>query len=305
MIIARRPLFYAMRFFTLLPLHSCDFCKWLNALFKELLSLFTFSFVGLRWLSLNFWSPTRSEAIFWALSLGIAIASLLAEKSYVICFCCPFLCLLRHIFLFWNPTVLYILFGFGFGRLSSSPYASPPSSFRSSPDAFPPSLFSPTPRATAGGSVSAAYRTALPVKGCGNCVQKTVRAVRDIGWIASKNVEYTIRLHDRNPQTVANRLYFDAGLSHSTVVWGMWWFVRATICACGSWYRTSSIFELPIWLKNCRLIVTSIIMSGSEFRDNIGVHTISETLKRNQPTLVQKESPPPCLSYEQIWDSHV
>ena len=39
-----------------------------------------------------------------------------------------------------NAIVLYILFGFGFGRLSSSPGASPPYSLRSSPDAFPPPL---------------------------------------------------------------------------------------------------------------------------------------------------------------------
>ena len=58
-------------------------------------------------------------------------------------FVAPFLCLLRHLFLFQNPTVLYILLGFGFGRLASSPNASPPSSFRYSPDASPPSLFRP------------------------------------------------------------------------------------------------------------------------------------------------------------------
>ena len=48
-----------------------------------------------------------------------------------------------HLFLFRNPTVLYILFGFGFFGLESSPDASPPFPFGSSPDAFPPSLFRP------------------------------------------------------------------------------------------------------------------------------------------------------------------
>ena len=203
MILSSRPLFSAMRFFTLPPLHICDSCKWSNALFKELPSLFTFSFVRLRWMSMNLWSPTRTEAICWALALGIPISALLAEKSYVVCFCYPFLCLLRHLFLFRNPTVLYILFDFGFGRLASSPDASPPSSFRSSPYAFPPSLFSsaisfPWPitaaRSSAGRSISMACRTAQSGEGCVDWVQKLERAVCDIGWITSKNIEYAIRL---------------------------------------------------------------------------------------------------------------
>ena len=140
---------------------------------------------------LIWWSPTRSEAIFWALALGIPIAALLAEKSYVVCFCFPFLCLLMHLFLVLYPTVLYILFGFDFGRLASYPDASTLSSFRSSPDALPPSLFSPetsspwpiaAERASSGGSISIAYCTAQSGEGCGNqFVQKLVRAVCDIG----------------------------------------------------------------------------------------------------------------------------
>ena len=242
------------------PPHSCDFCKWSNAFFKELLSLFISDFLGIWWLFLIWCSTTRSEEIFWELSLGTPISALLAEKSYV--FFCPFLCLLRHLFLFIKPIMLCILFAFGFVRLASSPDAYPPSSFSYPPDDFPPSLSIPetsfpwtieSARASSGGSVSMAYRTSRSGEGCGDwCVQKSVRAVCDIGWIASKNVEYAMRLHDRSSQTVANRLEFDAGLSHSTVVWGMWWFVHAMIGAWGLWYRASSVFELPIWINGCR-----------------------------------------------------
>ena len=58
----------------------------------------------------------------------------------------------------------------------------------------------------------------------------------------------------------------------------------------------SSILELPIWLNNCRLIVTSIIPLESGFRENLGVRAIGDTLKWNQPTLAQQKSPPPCPS---------
>ena len=89
-----------------------------------------------------------------------------------------------------DPTVLYILFGFGFGRLASSPDAYPPSSFSYPPDDFPPSLSIPatsllwkieSARASSGGSVSIAYRTAQSGEGCGDCVHKLVRTVHDIG----------------------------------------------------------------------------------------------------------------------------
>ena len=195
-----RPLFSAMSFSTLLPLHSCDVCKWLNTLFRELLSLFKSDLVRLWWLSLSWWSPTRVEAICEAYALWITIAALLDEKPCVVCFCCPFLCLLRHLFLFLNSNVLYILFGFSFSRLASPPDVSPQSLFRSSPDALPPSLFSPktsfpwpiaSARASSGGSVSMAYRMAQSGEGCGDWrVQQSVRAVRYISCIAS--IDFTI-----------------------------------------------------------------------------------------------------------------
>ena len=150
-----------------------------------------------------------------------------------------------------------------------------------------------------------AYRMTRSGEECGNwCVQKSVPAVCGIGWIASKNVEDGIWLHDHSSQTFANRLDFDAGISHRTVVWGMWWFVCATIGAWGLWYWTSSIYELPIWLNDCTSIVTSIMLGG-EFEDNLGVRTIGETLNRNQPTQSKQKSSSPCPCDEQIWDSHV
>ena len=101
------------------------------------------------------------------------------------------------------------------------------------------------------------------------------------------------------------RINFGAGLSHSTFVWGIFWFVRATIGECGSWYRESSVFELQIWLNDCSTIVTSIILLESVFWQNLGVGAIGETLKQNQPTLAQQKIPPPCPSDEQILDSRV
>ena len=54
---------------------------------------------------------------------------------------------------------------------------------------------------------------------CGDwCVHQLVRAVRNNGLIVSSVVEHAIQLHDHSFQTVANRLDFDAGLLHSTVV---------------------------------------------------------------------------------------
>ena len=149
-------------------------------------------------------------------------------------------------------------------------------------------------RASERGSISMAYRTARSVEGYGYwCVQQSVRAVCDIGWTASKNIEDAIQLHDRSLQTIANCLDFDAGLSYSTVVWGMWRFVYATIGAWGSWYRASSVFELLIWINDLRSIVTLIIMLGSGFGDHLGVSAIGETLKRKQPTVGNHTPPPP------------
>ena len=64
-------------------------------------------------------------------------------------------------------------------------------------------------------------------------MQKLVRAVCDIGLIASKKVEDAIQLHDRNSQTVANRLDFDAtqhGRVRDVVIgvcddWCMWFVI--------------------------------------------------------------------------------
>ena len=213
----------------------------------------------------------------------------MAEESCVACFCCPFLFLLRHISLFLNPAVLYILFGFGFGRLFYSPDDSPPSSFGSYPYAFPPSLYIPetsfpcpiaSARAEAGGSVSMDNRTARSGEWCGHwCMQFVISAKLQAKTL---NMQYNFTIVVL--QTVANRLDLDAGLSHSTVVWGMWWFVRVAIGARGFWYQASIVFELPIWLNYYTLIVTSTILLGSGFGNHLDVREIGENLKRNQPT---------------------
>ena len=119
--------------------------------------------------------------------------------------------------------MLYIFFGFGFGRLVSSPDDSPPSSFGSYPYAFPPSLYIPetsfscliaSARAAAGGSVSMDNRTPRSGEGCGDwCVQFVILAKFQAKTL---NMQYNFTIAVSH--TVANRFDFDAGLSHSTVV---------------------------------------------------------------------------------------
>ena len=207
---------------------------------------------------LSWWSPTRVEAIFWELTIWIPIAALMDEKLCVVCFCCPFFCLLRYLFLLLNPNVLYILFGFGFGSLASSPDASPKSSLISYPAAFPPSLFIPSTslpwpitstRASAGRSVSMSYRMARSDEGCGDwCARQSVRAVCDIGWNKSSVVKHAIRLHDGSLQTISYHINFDAGLLNVTVMWGIWQSLRVAIVACGFWYWLNS--EQRRWTCN-------------------------------------------------------
>ena len=74
---------------------------------------------------------------------------------------------------------------------------------------------------------------------------------------------------------------------------------------CDIGWIASSVFELPIWLNNCRSIMTSIILLGGGFGDHLVVRAIRETLKWNQTTLGNQKSPPSCHNVEQIWDYYV